>query len=202
MEQAQQASPACHGPGKALIHVPGGKASGSRVPVCEALRIDRPCSPDPIQIASALSFRFRLRFFFAPTQRTLDGTRVYSHTEATPDSFDNGHFAVGITQLFHEFQDLVRTLVSTPRTAPPRKQPRKSAGSKTRIRHVESLPADPERMGNVRDCLAINAVSAEHLVSHLHQIPGIKKTVGTEDFVLDSLRMAMEGVLLSKRRES
>jgi hypothetical protein len=140
--------------------------------------------------------------FFAPPQRTLDGTRVYGHAEATPDGFDNGHLAVGATQLFHEIQDLVRTLVRTPRPAPPRKQPRKAVGSKTGIRHVESLPADPERTGNVRDGLAFNAVSAEHLVSHLNQIPGIKKTLRTEDFVLDSLRMAMEGMLLSKRRES
>jgi hypothetical protein len=152
-------------------------------------------------MASALSLQFRRRFFFAPPQRTLDGTRVYGHAEATPDGFDNGLLAVGGTQPFHEIQDLVRTLVGTPRAASPRKQPGKAAVSKTRIRHVESLPADPERTGNIGDSLAINAVSAEHLVSHLHQIPGIKKTVGTEDFVLDSLRMAMEGALLSKRRE-
>jgi len=202
IEQAQRASPAFHGPEKAKIHAPGGKPSWPRAPVCEALRIDRPYSPDRIQIASALSFQFRRRFFFAPPQRTLDGTRVYGHAEATPDSFDNGHLAVGTTELFHEIQDLVRTLVSTPRAAPLRKQPRKAVGSKTGIRHVESLPADPERTGNIRDCFAINAVSAEHLVSHLNQIPGIKETLGTEDLVLDSLRMAMEGVPLSKRRES
>jgi hypothetical protein len=153
-------------------------------------------------MASAQSFQFRRLFFFAPPQRTLDGTRVYGHAEATSDGFDHGLPAVGGTQPLHEIQDLVRTLVGTPRAAPPWKQPRKAAGSKTRIRHIESLPADPKRMGNLGDCLSINAVSSEHLVSHLHQIPGIKKTVGTEDFVQDSLRMAMQGALLSKGRES
>jgi len=153
-------------------------------------------------MASALSLQFCRRFFFAPPKRTLDGARVYGHAEATPDGFDNGLLAVGGVQPFHEIQDLVCTLMGTPGAAPPRKQPRKAAVSKTRIRHVESLPADSESMSNIGDCLAINAVSAEHFVSHLHQISGIKKTVGTEDFVLDSLRMAMEGSLLSKRRES
>jgi len=149
-----------------------------------------------------LALQFRRRFFFAPLQGTLDRTRIDGHAEAMPYRFDNGLFALsGLTPLIHEIQDLVRALMGTPRAASPRQQPWKAAVSKTCIRDVESLPADPERMGNIRDGLAINAVPAEHLVSHLYKVPGIEKIIRTESFVLDILRVAMERALLSQGLE-
>jgi hypothetical protein len=145
----------------------------------------------------------RRRFFFAPRHGALDRTGIDSHLEAPPDGFDNGLFAVGrLTPLLHEIQDLVGALVSTPRAAPTRQQPWKATVSKTRIRDVESLPADPEQMNNLRDRLAINTVPAEHLVPHLDKIPRIEEITGTKSFVLDVLGMAVERTLLSEGPES
>ena len=178
------------------------KLSWLRAPVFEVLRIDLPYSPDPIEKESVLCLQLRRRFFFAPLQGTFDRTRIDGHTKATPDGFDNAFFAIGrLPPLFHEIQDLVRALMGPPRAALARHQSWKATGLKMGIRHIESLPADPERMGNIRDCLALNAVPAEHLVAHLYKVPAIEEIIGLKSFVLNILRMAMEGTLLSKRLE-
>jgi hypothetical protein len=178
------------------------KPSWLRAPVFEVLRIDSPYSPDPSEKASVLCLQFHRRFFFAPLHGTFDRTGIYGHTKATSDGFDNALFAIGhLPPLLHEIQDLVRALMGAPRAALARHQSRKTMGLKMDIRHIESLPADPERMRNIRDCLALNAVSAEHLISHLYKVPAIEEIIGLKSFVLNILRMAMEGTLLSKRLE-
>jgi hypothetical protein len=198
----QPARPAFHGPEKGPTPAPRVKLSGSRAPVCEGLRTDPPDSLDSIEKASALGLPFRRRFFFAPLQGAFDRTRIEGHTKATSDGFDNALLALGrLTPLLHEIQDLVRALMGAPRAALARQQSWKTTGSKIRLRDVESLPADSERMRNIQDGLALNAVSAEHLVAHLYQVPGIEEIIGPESFVLNILRAAMERTLLSKRLE-
>jgi hypothetical protein len=140
--------------------------------------------------------------FFAPLQGTFDRTGIYGHTKATSDGFNNAFFAiVRFPPLLHEIQDLVRALMGAPRAALTRHQSWKTTGLKMGIRDVESLPAGPERMRNIRDCLALNAVPGEHLVAHMYKVPAIEEIIGLECLILNILRMAMKGTLLSKRLE-
>jgi hypothetical protein len=58
------------------------------------------------------------------------------------------------------------------------------------------LPAYPESGGHIGYWLPINLAPPQHLITHLHQIAGIKELIPLERFVLYMFRVRMKGSVL------
>ena len=100
-----------------------------------------------------------------------------------------------LTEGEHLFGELVRS--SWPRAlGHERRQP---ALIERRLRGIERLAREPERISRARDLLALDAHAADHLVLDLHQIARVKELRRGERLIGDRLRSRVEAARLAQR---
>jgi hypothetical protein len=81
------------------------------------------------------------------------------------------------------------------RTALAWHQPEKAVRSARRLRLIKGRPRTTERVGCLRDRVAIDLDAPDHFVFHLDQVARIEKLVGAKKGVADLLRVGMQGAM-------